>query len=100
VLFRSTFAAAGVDISAGIAANNRQRETSQVTGDLSVDRGDQEYRAALLKTRAHNQRKAGKRAFQASLISAAGKGIGAVAGSMGRGGGGSQSDRWAGLRTV
>ncbi|MBS7545691.1 hypothetical protein [Ancylobacter oerskovii] len=65
-------AAAGIDISSGIAQDmNESAETAAAT-ELSVDRADQNYRAAQLRARAANLRSQATAVRKAGALTAAG----------------------------
>jgi hypothetical protein len=71
-----TFAAAGIDLSSGIAQSAAANATKRATDEISVDRADSDFRRALLKQRATGFRSQAKSARGGALLSAIGTGVG------------------------
>lgn len=100
------FAAAGIDISGGIAQDARQTANKRASEEITIDRRDSDFRRALLKMRAQGYRNQAKSQIGGALLSAAGGMLNAGLGSAGRGGGGGAivTDPWnrsgIDLRTV
>ncbi len=69
------FAAGGVDVTSGIAANARRGASEDAAFDMSIDRGQDEYRRALLQVRARGLRRRGGEAMFGGLMQAAGAGL-------------------------
>lgn len=93
------FAAAGIDISGGIAQQARQTANRRAADELTIDRRDSDFRRALLKMRAQGYRKQAKAQIGGALLSAAGGMINTGLNSAGRGGSlSSVADPWAGMR--
>lgn len=69
------FAAGGVDVTGGIAANARRGASEDAAFDMSIDRSQDEYRRALLQVRARGLRRRGGEQMFAGLASAAGAGL-------------------------
>lgn len=69
------FAAGGVDVTGGIAANARRGASQDATFDMSIDRSQDEYRRALLQVRARGIRRRGGEQMFAGLAGAAGAGL-------------------------
>lgn len=93
------FAAAGIDISGGIAQQARQTANRRAADELTIDRRDSDFRRALLKMRAQGYRKQANSQIGGALLSAAGGMINTGLNSAGRGGSlSSAADPWAGMR--
>ncbi len=95
-----TFAAAGIDISGGIAQQARQTASKRAADELTIDRRDSDFRRAMLKMRAQGYRRQASSQLGGSLLSAATGLISTGIDSSMRGGGAAASaaDPWAGLR--
>lgn len=70
-----TYAAAGIDLSAGVAQDAAASATKRASEEISIDQQDTDFRRALYRMRASGQRQAGKDAKRASLVSAIGDGL-------------------------
>lgn len=64
----ATFAAAGIDLSGGIAAANAATLKTRSAEELSIERRNTEMRQAMLRMRAKNIRAAGLSDFGGSLV--------------------------------
>lgn len=93
------FAAAGIDISGGIAQQARQTASQRATEEITIDRRDSDFRRAMLKMRAQGYRKQASSQIGGALLSAAGGMISTGFNGAGRGGSlASAADPWAGMR--
>lgn len=70
-----TFANAGIDISAGIAQSARTRANKTAASEISIDRRDQEFNAALFRLRAKGLRDQAKSERGGALLGAIGQGL-------------------------
>lgn len=66
------YAAAGIDLSGGIAQQTAAEQSKRATDEISIEQQDSEFRRALYRLRARGQRAAGKSAMRGALIGAAG----------------------------
>ncbi|CAN7376560.1 hypothetical protein LJR231_002266 [Phyllobacterium sp. LjRoot231] len=71
-----TFAAAGIDLSSGIAQSAAANATKRATDEISVDRADSDFRRALLKQRASGFRSQARSSRTAGLLGALETGAG------------------------
>lgn len=69
-----TFAAAGIDISGGIAAGARQQAQQRATTEISIERRDSDFRRALHRMRASGYRRRASGEIGGALIGALGTG--------------------------
>jgi hypothetical protein len=69
------FAAGGVDVTGGIAAESRADATAESVQDMTIDRDQDEYRRALLKVRARGLRRRGGEQMFSGLLGAASAGL-------------------------
>lgn len=69
-----TFAAAGIDLSSGIAANARQQAQERAVSELSIERRDSDFRRALYQMRAAGYRRRASGQVGGALIGALGTG--------------------------
>lgn len=69
------FAAAGIDISGGIAQDSRAEANQRAATEISIDRSDDEFRRALLRARATGLRKKAGSQATGGLLSALGTGL-------------------------
>lgn len=99
---RATFAAAGIDISQGIAADNEATNKRQTADQLNIDRRDTEFKQALLKQRSRNLRRGANMAVFSSIASGLGDFAGGMAGanSLNIKSAAAKPDSWASLRSV
>ncbi|NUR12357.1 MAG: hypothetical protein HOQ20_11020 [Bradyrhizobium sp.] len=67
-----TFAAAGIDISGGIAQDAKQTATKRAVDELTIDRRDSDFRMALAKMRAQGYRRQASSTIGGALLGAAG----------------------------
>ena len=67
------FAAAGIDLSGGVAADNRQALESDATQEISIDRSDTSARYALHRSRAAGYRGLAKSTRRAGMLGALAK---------------------------
>ncbi|MCG8273115.1 hypothetical protein MIC97_16575 [Aquamicrobium sp. NLF2-7] len=96
-----TFAAAGIDISGGIAQQARQTANRRAADELTIDRRDSDFRRAMLKMRSQGYRRQANSQIGGALLSAAGGLISTGLNNAGRGGASLSSgavDPWAGMR--
>lgn len=70
-----SFAAAGIDISGGIAGDARAAAEKRAATEISIDRSDTDARIAARKAQAAGYRRLGKAARRGALIDAAGQAI-------------------------
>lgn len=70
-----TFANAGIDISQGIAANNRANQNKEASQQLSIDDEDATYRQNLLRQRAQAYRLSAGADIGGALLNALGTGV-------------------------
>ncbi|MBZ9856759.1 hypothetical protein LB566_23485 [Mesorhizobium sp. CA13] len=94
-----TFASAGIDITGGIAQDARQTASKRAADELTIDRRDSDFRAALAKMRAQGYRRRASSTVGGALLGAAG-GLLNTQIDIGQRGGASpaSSDPWAGMR--
>lgn len=69
------YAAAGIDISGGLAQSTRQQAERDNAFDLSLERSDDDMRRALLRARVRNYRQSGVAGLGSGLLKAAGIGL-------------------------
>jgi hypothetical protein len=67
------FAAAGIDLGAGMAETTRAAAKRQTAGQLSIERQDDEMQRALLKARANGYRSQAGSYQAGAMLTAAGK---------------------------
>ena len=67
------FAAAGIDISQGVAADSRRNEAVSAANEISIDRADSDARKAMLRSQALGLRSRAKSKRKAGKINAIGK---------------------------
>lgn len=82
------FAAAGIDITGGIAQDARATAEKRASEEITIDRRDSDFRRALLKMRADGYRRQAGAQIGGALLSAAGSLLDAGISGMSRGGGG------------
>ena len=70
-----TFAAAGIDLTGGIAAGARAKATKDATEQISIERSDADFRASLAKLRAKGYRSQASGQIGGALLGALGKGV-------------------------
>lgn len=70
-----TFAAAGIDLTGGIAAGARAKATKDATSQISIERQDSDFRATLAKLRAKGYRQQGAGQIGGALLGALGTGV-------------------------
>lgn len=93
------FAAAGIDISGGIAQDTRQRASQRGVDELTIDRRDSDFRRALYKMRAQGLRRRSSGQIGGALLGAANTMLNTGMDVAARGGPSlSAGDPWAGLR--
>lgn len=66
-------AAAGIDLSGGIATSSRAAAKADAARELSIDRGDDESRRAMLKARANGYRRQASSYRAGGMLAAVGK---------------------------
>ncbi|ASY69386.1 hypothetical protein [Sinorhizobium fredii] len=66
------YAAAGIDLSGGIAQQTAAEQKARATDEISIEQQDSEFRRALYRLRARGQRSAGRSAMRGALIGAIG----------------------------
>ena len=71
----SRFAAAGIDLRGGIAANARKREKRRATEELSVERDSAQFKSALYRARATGLRRKATSQLFAGGIESVGQGF-------------------------
>lgn len=69
------FAAAGIDLSGGIAANAATEAKKRAVDEISIDQQDTEFRRALLKMRASGYRQQAGMQIGGALLGALGTGV-------------------------
>lgn len=94
----NTFAAAGIDLSGGIAQSSADDIKKRAADNLTIDRADDEFRRSLAKLRARNVRAQGRSALLASGINAAGQLGASLAAGNQLGLDAGPADPWAGIR--
>jgi hypothetical protein len=98
---KATFAAAGIDIGQGIAAQDSATQTARTDDELSIDRRDTDFRRELLRLRAKNIRRGGAMSLFGSLVSAGADFATGAADANALGVlDGAAADPWGGLRRV
>jgi hypothetical protein len=80
-----SYAAAGIDISSGIAESGRQSAQKRAADELTIERRDQEFRSALLRARATGHRRQAASARSAGMFRALGSFVGFGMDLAGRG---------------
>lgn len=78
-------AAAGLDLGAGLAAENRDTASDLAGRELSIDRETQDARRAMLMAQAAGYRRMAKEAKRTAMFQAFGQGFNALAGMAERG---------------
>lgn len=81
-----SFAAAGLDLGSGIAADARRSASERASQEISIDRSTADARRAMYIARASGFRRMAREAKSAALFGAIGQGAQAIAGFAGRGG--------------
>lgn len=69
------FAAAGIDLSQGAAAANRDRMTQRTVEELNIDRREADFRQAMFRQRAQTYRRRAGQAMGGAMIRALGQGF-------------------------
>jgi hypothetical protein len=79
------YAAAGIDLGAGVSQDAAGAAKQRASEELSIDRATADARRAMLKARAAGFRRMAKEAKSAAMITAFGQGIEAIGSFAGRG---------------
>lgn len=71
----ANFAAAGIDLTGGIAAGARNRANKQATQELSVERNNRDFRVSMYRARANGLRQQAFSKIVGGFVDAAGQGV-------------------------
>jgi hypothetical protein len=74
-----SYAAAGIDLSAGAPADARQEQQSRVASEISIDRATTDARMAMLKARAASLRRLARNARTKNLLGGLDQGLAGLA---------------------